>query len=92
MQPLSNFPRYMGVITMIFENFKTRNDEKTVSINFSCINSLSSSPAEKDESSGIGLELIKKRLELIYSKAYELKIYKTEQSFAVYLKIKTNAN
>jgi two-component sensor histidine kinase len=61
-------------------------------INFSCINSLSSSPVEKDESSGIGLELIKKRLELIYPKAYELKIDKTEQSFAVYLKIKTNAN
>jgi two-component system LytT family sensor kinase len=61
-------------------------------INFSCINSLSSSPAEKDESSGIGLELIKKRLELIYSKAYELKIDKTEQSFTVYLKIETNAN
>ena len=61
-------------------------------INFSCINSLSSSPAEKDESSGIGLELIKKRLELIYPKAYELKIDKTEESFAVYLKIKTNAN
>jgi two-component system, LytTR family, sensor kinase len=61
-------------------------------VNFSCINSLSSSPAEKDESRGIGLELIKKRLELIYPKAYELKIDKTEQSFAVYLKIKTNAN
>jgi two-component system LytT family sensor kinase len=61
-------------------------------INFSCINSLFSSPAEKDESSGIGLELIKKRLELIYPKAYELKFDKTEQSFAVYLRIKTNAN
>lgn len=61
-------------------------------INFSCINSLSSSPAEKDESSGIGLELIKKRLELIYHEAYELNIDKTEESFAVYLKIKTNAN
>ncbi len=61
-------------------------------VNFSCINSLSSSPAEKDESSGIGLELIKKRLALIYPNAYELKIDKTEQCFAVYLKIKTNAN
>lgn len=61
-------------------------------LNFSCINSLSSSPAEKDASRGIGLELIKKRLELIYPNAYELKIDKTEQSFAVYLKIKTNAN
>lgn len=61
-------------------------------ITFSCINSLSSSPAEKDESSGVGLELIKKRLELIYPKAYELKVDKTEESFAVFLKIKTNAN
>lgn len=61
-------------------------------INFSCINSLPSSPAEKDDTSGIGLELIKKRLELIYSKAYELKLDETEESFAVYLKIRTNAN
>jgi two-component system, LytTR family, sensor kinase len=61
-------------------------------INFSCINSLSFSPAEKDESSGIGLEIIKKRLELIYPKAYELKIDNNEQNFTVYLKIKTNAN
>ncbi len=61
-------------------------------INFSCDNSLSFPPAEKDESSGIGLEMIKKRLELIYPKVHELKINKTEQNFAVNLKIKTNAN
>ena len=59
---------------------------------FCCTNSLSFPRAEKDESSGIGLELIKKRLELIYPKEYELKINKTEQTFAVHLKIKTNAN
>ena len=61
-------------------------------INFSCVNSLSCSPAEKDESRGMGLELIKKRLELIYPKAYNLKIDQSEQNFTVNLKIKTNAD
>jgi LytS/YehU family sensor histidine kinase len=61
-------------------------------INFSCINSLYNSPVKKDESKGIGLELIKKRLELIYPKSYELKIDQNKQNFAVELKIKTNAN
>lgn len=61
-------------------------------VNFSCTNSLSSSPLEKDKSTGIGLDLIKKRLELIYPNAYELKIDKTEQRFTVNLNIKTNAN
>jgi len=61
-------------------------------IKFSCMNSLSLSPSEKDEPSGIGLELIKKRLELIYPKSHELIIEKKEQSFAVYLKIKANAD
>lgn len=59
-------------------------------INFSCVNSLSCSLAEKDESRGMGLELIKKRLELIYPKLYELKINQNEQNFEVYLKIQTN--
>ncbi|MBI9036034.1 MAG: sensor histidine kinase [Bacteroidales bacterium] len=67
-------------------------DVSDTQINFSCTNSLPSSPAKKDESSGIGLELIKKRLDLIYPEAHELRIEKTEQRFAVYLKIKTNAN
>jgi two-component system, LytTR family, sensor kinase len=94
----------MLFITFIENAFKHSSLKKTESriaikfdvlenqINFSCVNSLSSSPTEKDESGGIGLELIKKRLELIYPKAYELKIDKTEQSFEVYLKVKTNAN
>ncbi len=61
-------------------------------INFSCTNGISFSPTEKDETSGVGLELIKKRLELIYPKAYELKIDKIDQCFTVNLKINIHAN
>jgi LytS/YehU family sensor histidine kinase len=59
---------------------------------FYCSNSLSFPPVENDETKGIGLELIKKRLELIYPKAYDLKIDQSEQNFTVNLKINTNAD
>jgi sensor histidine kinase YesM len=61
-------------------------------IKFSCINNLASFSSEKDHAGGIGLDLIRKRLNLIYPDAHELKINKTEQRFEVFLKIKTNAD
>ena len=47
---------------------------------------------EKDESSGIGLNLIKKRLELIYPNNYQLDIDESDNNFSVSLKIKLSAN
>lgn len=61
-------------------------------VNFSCTNSTTPPPSEKDDNSGIGLDLIKKRLALLYPTSHELTIDKNDQHFAVYLKIKTNAN
>ncbi len=44
-------------------------------------------PLEINESKGIGLENLKRRLELIYPKTYELNIHKTASTFAVDFKI-----
>jgi len=61
-------------------------------IEFTCINDLSKNQMEKDKSSGIGLNIIKKRLELIYSNNYDLNIDESDKNFSVSLKIKLNAN
>ena len=61
-------------------------------IEFDCINNLSNNPIEKDKSSGIGLNIIKKRLELIYVNNYDLNIDESDNKFSVSLKIKLNAN
>lgn len=44
----------------------------------------------KDEVSGIGIENVRKRLEILYPKKYELKINETEADFTVDLKIDLN--
>ncbi|KQS93437.1 histidine kinase [Chryseobacterium sp. Leaf394] len=44
----------------------------------------------KDEISGIGIENVKKRLEILYPKKYELKITETDIDFTVDLKIDLN--
>ena len=41
----------------------------------------------KDSVSGIGIENVRKRLEILYPKKYELEITETETDFAVDLKI-----
>ncbi|MEQ5790746.1 histidine kinase [Muricauda sp. NFXS6] len=43
-----------------------------------------------DKSSGLGLENLKKRLDILYPKAYELQLLEEEVSFMAILKIKTN--
>jgi two-component system, LytTR family, sensor kinase len=94
----------MLLITFIENAFKHSSLKKTENsviiklnvlenqINFSCVNTLSCSPTGKEVYSGMGLELIKKRLELIYPKAYKLNINKIKQTFEVNLEIKTNAD
>ncbi|MCW3169288.1 histidine kinase [Chryseobacterium sp. 09-1422] len=44
----------------------------------------------KDEISGIGIENVKKRLEILYPKKYELKITETDIDFTIDLKIDLN--
>jgi LytS/YehU family sensor histidine kinase len=62
------------------------------SILFTCMNSLSVQNKITNPYSGVGLENIKKRLNLLYNSNYTLQIAEKESSFEVYLKIPTHAN
>ena len=65
-------------ITDTHINFRTRNiSDKTHVIN-------------KDSSSGVGLETVRRRLELIYPNKHSLKIYEKDDLFCVELSIETN--
>lgn len=61
-------------------------------ITFSCDNKYDKTDSEKDNTHGIGLETVKKRLELIYPGKHKLKINKNDSSFNVELKIEVNEN
>jgi len=54
---------------------------------FSCFNTTAAA-IQKDKSSGIGLELVQKRLDLIYKNKYTLSIENSEKGFTVKLTIK----
>jgi LytS/YehU family sensor histidine kinase len=55
---------------------------------FRCLNSISGSVAETGlESSGIGLNNVRKRLDLLFPGKYDLHLIKTENDFEVLLKI-----
>jgi len=56
-------------------------------IHFRIANSVPSTPMAKDLTGGIGLENVRRRLELIYPDKFELKIDETEQEFTVILSI-----
>jgi LytS/YehU family sensor histidine kinase len=62
------------------------------SILFTCVNSLSVQNKITNPYSGVGLENIKKRLNLLYNNNYKLNIADKESSFEVYLKIPAHAN
>lgn len=61
-------------------------------IEFSCINSLSVQNKITNPYSGVGLENIKKRLNLLYNDNYVLEINELEFEYKVYLKIPSNDN
>ncbi|MDA3954123.1 MAG: sensor histidine kinase [Bacteroidales bacterium] len=58
-------------------------------VEFSCINSLSVQNKITNPYSGVGLDNIKKRLNLLYNNNYQLEINELESEFKVYLKIPT---
>jgi LytS/YehU family sensor histidine kinase len=61
-------------------------------IEFKCINSISVQNKITNDYSGVGLENIKKRLNLLYNSNYELVINELENEFNVYLKIPIDEN
>ncbi|MCK5028156.1 MAG: sensor histidine kinase [Bacteroidales bacterium] len=61
-------------------------------IEFSCVNSLSVQNKITNPYSGVGLENIKKRLNLLYNSNYQLDINELDSEFKAYLKIPTYDN
>ncbi|RTE55254.1 histidine kinase [Arenibacter aquaticus] len=61
-------------------------------IDFAIENSIPKEPVEKDKIGGIGLENVKKRLEILYPKRHTLKINKDLTTFKVQLHIDLNGN
>ncbi len=58
-------------------------------ISFTCRNYFDNSKTFNQEKSGLGIDLIKQRLYLLYNDKHELDIIRTDNQFEVYLKIKT---
>ena len=56
-------------------------------LNFKTTNSISTDLVEKEKSSGIGLENVRKRLDLLYPQKHKLQTFKSENSFTVKLQI-----
>lgn len=61
-------------------------------IDFHVTNSVSERPAQKDAVGGIGLENVKKRLDILYPNHHQLDIEKTPKSYTVNLSISLNGS
>lgn len=57
-------------------------------LDFKVMNNVSAEPGAKDKSSGIGLNNVKRRLELLYQDRHQLEIRQTVHEFVIDLKIK----
>ncbi|MDL5514638.1 histidine kinase [Arenibacter sp. M-2] len=77
-------------ITDSFLKISIFSDDKN--INFEIENSIPKVPMQKDNIGGIGLENVKKRLEILYPKKHTLKIQKELTTFKVQLHIDLNGN
>lgn len=61
-------------------------------VHFTCSNAMDMSAQLTQPKSGLGLDLIRNRLELLYKDTYQLKIDKANERFAVTLTVKLNEN
>lgn len=59
---------------------------------FQVRNSMPSIAINKDVVGGIGVENVRKRLDILYPGQYEMRIEKTETEFGVYLQVDTTGH
>lgn len=92
---------FLPLVENAFKHSSTNKKETQIDISieikdniliFNCINTLPDSAIEKDSTSGIGLDIIRKRLELIYDSNFEFNIYKKHDHYRVSLIIYLDAN
>lgn len=60
-------------------------------IKFDIENTVPSEPSTKDDVGGIGIENVKRRLDILYPENYNLEIHETDKTFKVKLKINIHA-
>jgi two-component system LytT family sensor kinase len=85
----NSFKHGVGLVENPFIEIYLRNEKKT--LNFSVSNKYNNEFTEqKDQSSGIGLQNIKRRLALLYPKNYHLRISQDENIFKADLEINLN--
>ena len=65
-------------------------NSSSTDIHFIISNSIPSKPISKDKTGGIGLENVRRRLELLFSGNYQLKIDQSPKEYTVVLNIKTS--
>ena len=84
---------FLPFVENSFKHGKLKNSILDIKIKFECsgraINFIITNSHEKgnDHKKGIGLDNIKKRLELLYKERYNLKIFETDKSFNVQLNL-----
>jgi len=86
----------ISFVENIFKHYKPNGVENKISIRlevlngnleFYCFNPYEASDTNKDKTQGIGLDTVKRRLELIYPHKYSLKINDKNNTFEIDLKI-----
>jgi len=89
----------ISFVENIFKHYKPNGDENKISIRlevlnghleFYCFNPYEATDINKDKTQGIGLDTVKRRLELIYPHNYSLTIKDKNNTFEVDLKINLN--
>jgi len=93
---------FMSFVENAFKHCTNKEADKAITIkfsvrdsvvNFECINlCIKTLKINKDDSSGVGLDIVKRRLELLYPKNHDLEIIDEDDRFKVTLSIKTNGN
>lgn len=94
---------FIPFVENAFKHCNTKNIQNAIRINFStdgnkmvnfeCINSFDRTQRiSKDNASGIGISIIRRRLELLYPGSHTLIINENDNNFSVLLSINTNEN